>query len=109
MDAGRNCGNRVTMAWGFRDTRRAEKRRRRLRVLRFFLVLGGLVALGAAAYQSGAELVRVQVAGLRALAEKPDMGIVAEADPALVDLLVGHGATVRLVILHLEGELPSAQ
>lgn len=53
------------MAWGFRDTRRAEKRRRRLRVLRFFLVLGGLVALGAAAYQSGAELVRVEVAGLR--------------------------------------------
>lgn len=36
-----------------------------MRVLRFFLVLGGLVALGAAAYQSGAELVRVEVAGLR--------------------------------------------
>lgn len=49
------------------------------------------------------------LAGLRARAEKPDMGIVAEADPRLVDLLVGHGAVVRLVILHLEGDIPSAQ
>ncbi|MCC7283291.1 MAG: hypothetical protein IT556_12970 [Acetobacteraceae bacterium] len=53
------------MAWGFRDTRRAEKRRRRLKVLKVFVVLGSLVALGGAAYQSGAELVRVEVAGLR--------------------------------------------
>lgn len=53
------------MAWGFRDARRAERRRHRLRILRFFLVLGGLVALGVVAYQSGAELVRVEVAGLR--------------------------------------------
>jgi hypothetical protein len=53
------------MAWGFRDTRRAEKRRRRLQVFKFFLVLGSLVTLGAVAYQSGAELVRVEVASLR--------------------------------------------
>jgi Arc/MetJ-type ribon-helix-helix transcriptional regulator len=53
------------MAWGFRDARRAERRRRRLQVFKFFLVLGSLVALGAVAYQSGAELVRVEVAALR--------------------------------------------
>lgn len=53
------------MAWGFRDARRAERRRRRLKVVKFFVVLGSFVALGAVAYQSGAELVRVEVAALR--------------------------------------------
>ena len=49
------------------------------------------------------------LAGLRPLAEKPDMGIVAEDDPALAEFMIRHGATVRLLIAHLEGPLPSTQ
>jgi outer membrane murein-binding lipoprotein Lpp len=52
------------MSWGFRDARRTERRRRRVAVLKFFSVLAGMLALGAIAYQSGAELVRVELAAL---------------------------------------------
>lgn len=44
--------------------------------------------------------------GLRPHAEKPDMGIVAEADAGLVERMVRHGATIRLVIAHYDGPLP---
>lgn len=46
--------------------------------------------------------------GLRPHAEKPDMGLVVEADPGLVDLLVRHGARVHLEIVHLEGTVPGS-
>jgi len=48
------------------------------------------------------------LAGLRphARPDLPTVGIVAEADPALTALLVGHGATIHLEFCHFSGQLP---
>lgn len=45
---------------------------------------------------------------LRNHAVQPDMQIVAEADPALADYLIGRGAQDHMRILHLEGPLDGA-
>jgi hypothetical protein len=52
------------MALGLRDGKRLERRRRRARMATALLVLGSLVGLGFMAYQSGAALVRLEVADL---------------------------------------------
>lgn len=55
----------MATSWGFRDARRTERRRRRLAVTKFMALVAGLITLGLLAYQSGAELVRVEVSSLR--------------------------------------------
>lgn len=52
------------MALGLRDGKRLERRRRRARFATAMLVLGSLLGLGFLAYQSGAALVRLEVADL---------------------------------------------
>jgi cell division protein FtsB len=53
------------MSLGLRDARRAERRRRRARIVTFFTILAGLVLLGALAYESGSRLAQVETDGLR--------------------------------------------
>ncbi|WP_144183274.1 keratin [Elioraea rosea] len=53
------------MSLGLRDARRAERRRRRARIVTFFAILGGLVLLGAFAYESGSRLAQVETDALR--------------------------------------------
>jgi hypothetical protein len=53
------------MSLGLRDARRAERRRRRARIVTFFMILGGLVLLGTLAYESGSRLAQVETDGLR--------------------------------------------
>lgn len=49
------------MARGFRERRRREQARRRLVVLKWLLMIGGLVGLGWIAYAAGSELARYEV------------------------------------------------
>jgi hypothetical protein len=53
------------MSLGLRDARRAERRRRRRRTVTVLLVLGGLVLLGALAYESGSRLAQLETDALR--------------------------------------------
>jgi hypothetical protein len=53
------------MSLGLREARRAERRRRRARMFSFFLVFGGLVLLGALAYEAGSRLAQIETDALR--------------------------------------------
>ncbi|WP_291299191.1 hypothetical protein [Elioraea sp.] len=53
------------MSLGFRDARRAERRRKRARIVTVLAVLGGLVLLGTLAYESGSRLAQIETDGLR--------------------------------------------
>lgn len=53
------------MARGFRETRRRDRSRRRLAVLKWLFLLLGLLALGWIAYAAGTELARSEVRSLK--------------------------------------------
>jgi hypothetical protein len=53
------------MSLGLRDARRAERRRKRARMVTVLAVLGGLVVLGVLAYESGSRLAQVETDALR--------------------------------------------
>lgn len=53
------------MSLGLRDARRADRRRRRARIVTVLVVLGCLVLLGTLAYESGSRLAQVETDGLR--------------------------------------------
>jgi len=49
------------MTWGLTESHRARKRRRRWAVVKWVIVLAGLVGAGAFAYATGARLARIEV------------------------------------------------
>jgi hypothetical protein len=53
------------MSLGLRDARRADRRRRRARLFTVLALMGGLLALGMLAYESGSRLAQVETDGLR--------------------------------------------
>lgn len=58
------------MSLGLRDARRAERRRKRVRMFTFFVVLGSLMLLGALAYESGSRLAQVETDALKSEIER---------------------------------------
>ena len=53
------------MSLGLREARRAERRRRRARIVAFLATIGALLLLGAVAYESGSRLAQAETEGLR--------------------------------------------
>jgi hypothetical protein len=53
------------MSLGLREARRAERRRRRARIVSFVILLGGLVLLGVLAYEAGSRLAQLETDALR--------------------------------------------